>query len=72
MTITRKDSIKTDFGELRGGDVFKDGEVLYMVIEEVENKNGGTYNAVDIETGALTHFYADERVIPLHAELIVS
>ena len=72
MKITRKDNMKTDFGELRGGDVFKDGEMLCMVIEEVENKNGGTYNAVDIETGELTHFYADEKVIPLHAELIVS
>ena len=72
MKITRKDNVKIDFGELRRGDVFNDGEMLCMVIEEVDNTNGGTFNAVEIETGELTHFYADEKVTPLHAELIVS
>ena len=51
MKITRKDNIKVDFGALRGGDVFKDESSLFLVIEEVENKNGGSYNAADIETG---------------------
>lgn len=72
MKITRNDNIKVDFGTLRGGDVFKDESSLFLVIEEVENKNGGSYNAVDIETGELTHFYADERVFLLNAELIIS
>ena len=72
MRITRNDNIKVDFGTLRGGDVFKGESSLFMVIEQVENKYGGTYNAVDIETGELTHFYADERVFLLTAELIIS
>lgn len=72
MFITRNDNKKVDFGFIRKGDVFKDEYSIFMVIEEVENKNGGSYNAVDVETGELTHFYADEKVFALKAELVVS
>lgn len=72
MFITRNDNKKVDFGTIRKGEVFKDEYSIFMAIEEVENKNGGSYNAVDVETGELTHFYADEKVVALKAELVVS
>lgn len=72
MIITRNDNKKVDFGLIKKGDVFKDEYSIFMAIEEVENKNGGSYNAVDVETGELTHFYADEKVFALKAELVVS
>ena len=72
MKITRNDNIKTDFGMLKNGDVFTDESVVFMVIEDVENKNGSVYNAVDVECGELAHFYADEKVYPLRAELVVN
>ena len=72
MFVTRNDDKKVDFGTIKNGDVFKDGCCIFMAIEEVENKNGGSYNAVDVETGELTHFYADEKVFILKAELVVS
>lgn len=72
MYITRNDNKKVDFGTIRAGEVFKDECSIFMAIEEVENKNGGSYNAVDVETGELSHFYADEKVFALKAELVVS
>ena len=72
MFITRNDNKKVDFADIKTGDVFKDECSIFMAIEEVENKNGGSYNVVDVETGELTHFYADEKVFALRAELVVS
>lgn len=72
MIITRNDNKKVDFATIKTGDVFKDECSIFMAIEKVENKNGGSYNAVDVETGELTHFYADEKVFVLKAELVVS
>lgn len=72
MIITRNDNKKVDFADIRVGEVFEDGCSIFMAIEEVENKNGGSYNAVDVETGKLTHFYADEKVFAIKAELVVS
>lgn len=73
MFITRNDNKKVDFGTIGVGEVFKDEcSSIFMAIEQVENKNGGSYNAVDVETGELTHFYADEKVFALKAELVVS
>lgn len=72
MLVTRKDNAKIDFGMLKNGDVFKDESSIFMVIEDIEDKKGSIYNAVDVECGELTHFYADEKVYPLRAELIVS
>lgn len=72
MFITRNDNKKVDFGSIKKGDVFKDEYSIFIAIEEVENKNGGSYNAVDVETGELTFFYADEKVFALKAELVVS
>lgn len=72
MTIIRNDNKGIDFGTLANGDIFKDHENIFMVIEEIEGKNGGIYNAIDLENGDLTLFYADEKVIALKAELVVS
>lgn len=72
MFITRNDNKKVDFCTIKKGDIFKDEYSIFMAIEEVENKNGGSFNAVDVETGELTHFYADEKVFALKAELVVS
>ena len=72
MTIIRNDKKSIDFGTLENGDIFKDRENIFMVIEEIEGKNGGIYNAIDLESGELTLFYADEEVIALKAELVVS
>jgi hypothetical protein len=72
MKITRKDNNEVDFCTLTLGDVFKNDDDIFMAIREVENKKGGFYNAVNMETGELTIFYADEKVFPLQAELIVS
>lgn len=72
MLITRNDSKQVDFGTIKNGDVFKDEWGIFMAIKEVEDKNGGSYNAVDVETGELTHFYADEKVFALKAELVVN
>lgn len=72
MFVIRNDNKKVDFSAIKTGDVFKEEHSIFMAIEEVENKNGGSYNAVDVETGELTHFYASEKVIALKAELVVS
>lgn len=72
MTIIRNDNKGIDFGTLANGDIFKDHENIFMVIEEIEGKNGSIYNAIDLENGDLTLFYADEKVIALKAELVVS
>lgn len=72
MTIIRNDKKDIDFGTLENGDIFKDRENIFMVFEEIEGKNGSIYNAIDLENGDLTFFYADEEVIPLKAELVVS
>jgi hypothetical protein len=72
MTIIRNDKKGIDFGTLENGDIFKDQENIFMVFEEIEGKNGSIYNAIDLENGDLTFFYADEQVIALKAELVVS
>lgn len=72
MTIIRNDNKGIDFNTLKIGDVFKDQENILMVIKKIESKNGSVYNAIDLEDGELTLFYADEEVIPLKAELVVS
>lgn len=72
MFVTRKDVTATDFGSLKRGDVFRDGETIYMSIENIESADRSRYNAVDVETGELAFYYADEKVYPLQAELVVS
>lgn len=72
MTIIRNDKNHFDFSLLTNGDVFRYQDDIFMVIKEVENKNGGIYNAIDLENGDLTFFYSDEEVIPLKAELVVN
>ena len=72
MTIIRNDKKGIDFGTLENGDVFKDQESIFMVFEEIEGKNGSIYNAIDLENGDLTFFYADEKVTVLKAELVVN
>ena len=72
MTVIRNDKKNIDFGTLENGDVFKDQENIFMVFEEIEGKNGSIYNAIDLENGDLTFFYADEKIIALKAELVVS
>ena len=72
MLITRNDNKEVDFCDIKTGDVFKNDCGIFMAIERVEDKNGGFYNAVDVETGELTLFYADEKVVALKAELVVS
>lgn len=72
MNVIRKNNTKVDFATLKSGDVFQGGHSILMAIDEVENKNGGSYNAVDVETGELVFYFADEQVFPLKAELIVS
>ena len=72
MKITRKNNNKVDFASLKNGDVFQDGDNIFMAVDEVENKNGGSYNAINLETGVLTRFYGDEYVLLIKAELIVS
>ena len=72
MTIIRNDNKGIDFNTLEIGDVFKDQDNVFMVIKKIESKNGSVYNAIDLDDGELTLFYADEEVIPLKAELVVS
>lgn len=72
MTIIRNDKNHFEFGNLENGEVFRYQDNVFMVIREVETKNGGIYNAIDLEDGGLTLFYADEEVIPLKAELVVN
>ena len=73
MIIVRNDKKNiVEFSFLENGDVFRYEEGIFMVIKKVENKNGGVYNAIDLENGELTLFYADEEVTALKAELVVS
>lgn len=72
MTIVRNDKNHFDFGNLENGDVFRYQDDVFMAIKEVKTKNDGIYNAVDLETGELTLFYADEEVVAVKAELVVS
>jgi len=72
MTIIRNDKNHFDFGNLENGDVFRYQDSIFMVIREVETENGGIYNAIDLENGELTRFYADEEVVAVKAELVVS
>ena len=72
MLITRNDNKKVDFGTIKKGEVFKDECTILMAIEEIESLKGGRYNAVDVETGELAYFFADEKVFSLKAELVVS
>lgn len=72
MTIVRNDKNHFDFGNLENGDVFRYQDDVFMVIKEIENKNGSMYNAIDLENGDLTFFYADEEVVALKAELVIS
>ena len=71
MFITRNDDKKVEFGTIPRGGVFMEDDQIYMVCDEIE-KNGAKWNAADLETGQLCYFYADEKVVPLKAELIVS
>ena len=72
MTIIRNDKNHFDFSRLTNGDVFRYQDDVFMVIKEIENKNGGIYNAIDLESGELTFFYTDEEVVAVKAELVVS
>lgn len=73
MIIVRNDKKNiVEFSFLENGDVFRYEEGIFMVIKKVENKNGGIYNAIDLESGELTLFYSDEEVVALKAELVVS
>ncbi len=72
MTIIRNDKNHFEFGNLENGDVFRYQDSVFMVIREGETKNGGIYNAIDLEDDGWTRFYADEEVVAVKAELVVS
>ena len=76
MKITRNDNKFVDFGTISKGTVFKDtSDVIYIALDLITRREKGAdtpINAVDLETGELAWFFADEQVCPLSAELIVS
>ena len=71
MLITRNDKKEVKFGALKKGDVFKDANDIFMKIEEIEN-DGIACNVIFLETGNLGFFHESEKVIIVHAELIVN
>lgn len=63
------------FIEYEGGKVFRYGNDIYMTLEKdyltSSTTSFNSYNAVDLESGKLTHFNDREEVELLDAELMV-
>ena len=59
------------FSDLVSGDVFLSGNCYYLKINEVDLGDGGSINAVRIDTGEVWGFMRDERVKQVEPELIV-
>lgn len=69
MEIENKIADHIDFEDIRVGDVFRDGEQIYMRTVNANTK--GIYNAVNLETGGLRNFDNYDLVTPLYDAKVV-
>lgn len=70
MKIENKIADCVDFEDLRTGDVFRDGEQIYMRMVNAVAE-GIYYNAVNLETGVLRNFDNYDLVTPLYDAKVV-
>lgn len=68
MKITDRTELRTLFGELDNGNVFKYEDVVYMKIKEPYDSN---YNAIRLFDGDVDTFRDDHCITPCHCELII-
>ena len=69
-----KDLRKPDnyFGDIKPGTVFAIGDTIYMAVELIEEKDfGNPLNAVNLETGELTHYFDTTAIQIVKAQLCV-
>ena len=72
MKMIEKDCRIDGFGCLDPGEVFRFGKAIAMKVEEhFTDSDGGTYNAIDLETGEFCYFADYNEVERLNAELII-
>lgn len=66
-----KQSVYHHFGEIKPGTVFSGDEVICMAIEPVVKTDTGAvlFNAVNLETGELIHFFDSDLIQFVEAEL---
>ena len=57
-----------DFGTLNAGDTFWSEDRYYMKVEEYY---GDGIDAIDLESGIIVEFCADEKVVPVNAKLVI-
>lgn len=75
MQMTIKDSRTYNyiFGNISPGTVFVVNNTFYMAIVSVDTEEGWhPLNAVKLDTGELTHFFATDDIQLVEAELCIS
>ena len=73
MKIVYKDNRKVNFEMVAIGDVFSYNGAIYMSTREASfTGTGEVYNAINLTDGECNYFDANDAVIPVKAQLVIS
>lgn len=73
MEIIYKNKRDIPFKFIAIGEVFSWNSILYMAIPEVTSKSTGElFNAISMRDGDGVYFYANDEVVPVKAQLVIS
>lgn len=69
MEIIYKDKKKVAFEKIAIGEVFSWNGILYMAMSTI---TGELFNAVSMKDGEITYFEANDEVVLVKAQLVIS
>lgn len=73
MEIVYKNKKKVAFEKIAIGEVFSWSDVLYMATREATSTSTGeVFNAVSMKDGEITYFEANDEVVLVKAQLVIS
>lgn len=73
MKIIYKNKKKVTFKFIAIGEVFSWNNILYMAIREgTSTSTGEIFNAVSMKDGEITYFEANDEVVLVKAQLVIS
>ena len=73
MEIVYKNKKKVAFKMVALGEVFSWNGILYMATREgVSTSTGELFNAVSMRDGESSYFEANDEVVPVKAQLVIS
>lgn len=69
--VVKNEERESNFADLDYGDIFKYKHVYYMRIYEIDDYEGDTYNAIELEKGLHRAFNGLDEVEKVNATLVI-